>query len=152
MKKIILLLLFPFFLIAQAEDYESIESQRWLKDYETALAEAHIEKRNVLVYFTGSDWCPPCKMLKKDLFDSEEFKSISQNYTLLYIDIPRNKDLLTPEQLLHNNKLLSIHNKKKVFPLIVILNHKGKELDTHSGYSMNGEIQYHVKLLNKYKG
>ena len=68
--------------------------------------------KNVLIYFTGSDWCPPCKMLKTDFFDSAEFAAISQNYVLLYIDIPINKDLLTPEQLAHNKELSSKLNQK----------------------------------------
>jgi len=130
----------------------AVEGEGWLKNYDEALAEAKKEKRNVLVYFTGSDWCPPCKMLKKDLFDTEAFKAISSNYTLLYIDIPRNRELISAEQMKHNSELLQKMNKKGVFPLIVILNDQGSTLDQYSGYSMTGEVQYHMALLEKYKG
>ncbi len=167
MKKTILLLCAPVLLFAQGPNEmvnlpevisnnrtETVleEGEGWLKNYEEALADAKKENRNILVYFTGSDWCPPCKMLKKDLFDTDKFKSVSSNYTLLYIDIPRNRDLLSHEQMKHNSDLLAKINKKGVFPLLVILNEKGAQLDQYSGYSMNGEIQYHLDLLEKHKG
>ena len=128
------------------------EGEGWMKNYDQAIADAKKEERNILVYFTGSDWCPPCKMLKKDLFDTEDFKAIATNYTLLYIDIPRNRDLISAEQMQHNSELMKKINKKGVFPLLIVLNEKGAKLDQYSGYSMSGEVQYHMQMLNKYKG
>ena len=150
MKKAFVIFLLPFLLNAQA-DYNVIDESKWLTDFENAIKEAKKEDKNVLVYFTGSDWCPPCKMLKTDLFDSVEFKTLSKDYVLLYVDMPRNKDLLSPEQMAHNKQVMGKYNKKGVFPLLKIVNAKGNALDEYSGYSMNGEIQYHLKLLNKYR-
>jgi len=160
MKKFILLLFLPILISAQeSETMEqtvvtetAVEGEGWLKNYDEALAEAKKEKRNVLVYFTGSDWCPPCKMLKKDLFDTEDFKTVATNYTLLYIDIPRRRDILSVEQMKHNTDLMAKINSGGVFPLMIILDAKGTQLDKYSGYSMNGEVQYHLQLLEKYKG
>ncbi len=150
MKSILLLFLVPLFFNAQIHTDVERES-KWLTDFDKALKLADKEEKNVMVYFTGSDWCPPCKKLKTDLFDSEAFKELSGNYILLYVDMPRNKDLLTPGQIQHNTNLFKKYNKKGVFPLIKIVNAKGNELDEYSGYSMNGEISYHLNLLNKYK-
>ena len=150
MKKAFILFLLPIFLNAQAE-IEIVKDSKWLTDYDKALNEAKKESKNVLVYFTGSDWCPPCKMLKTDLFESVEFKELSEEYVLLYVDMPRNRDLLSPEQMAHNKEVMGKYNKKGVFPLLKIVNAKGNALDEYSGYSMNGEIQYHLELLNKYK-
>ena len=140
----------PIFFNAMA-DTDVITDSLWLTDYEKALKLAKKENKNVLVYFTGSDWCPPCKKLKTDLFDSPEFKEFSEAYVLLYVDMPRNKDLLSQKQMQHNKDLLKKYNKKGVFPLLKIVNGKGNALDEYSGYSMNGEIRYHLDLLNKYK-
>ena len=150
MKKVLILFLLPIFLCAQA-DLEVVKDSKWLTDYDKAMKVAEKESKNVLVYFTGSDWCPPCKMLKTDLFDSAEFKALSEEYVLLYVDMPRNRDLLSTEQMAHNKKIMGKFNKKGVFPLLKILNTKGNALDEYSGYSMNGEIQYHLELLNRYK-
>lgn len=123
----------------------------WHTNYDKAIIKAKKNKKNVLVYFTGSDWCSPCKMLKKDLFETDAFKELSEDYILLYVDIPRNRDLLTPEQFDHNKKLLTKLNKKGVFPLFVALSPRGALLDEYSGYSMNGDVRYHIEFLNKNK-
>jgi len=148
MKQIMILLMLPFLMTAQAENSDS-DFSNWHMNYDTAIAEAKKDKKNLLVYFTGSDWCGPCKMLKKDLFAKDEFKSVAESYVLLYIDIPRNRDLLSAEQMTHNSEILSKLNKKGVFPLFKVVNPQEKELDEYSGYNMNGEIGYHLKFLNK---
>ena len=150
MKYLFLLFMIPFLATAQAE-ITTVNDSKWITNYETAISKAKKQKKNVLVYFTGSDWCPPCKMLKTDLFDTNEFQELSDNYILLYIDVPRNKDLLSAKQLANNKDLLTKLNKKKVFPLLKVLDYKGKELDALSGYSMNGVVDSHLRLLEKNK-
>jgi len=150
MKHLLLFLIAPLFISAQA-DIARVADSQWLTDYDKAIEAAKVGDKNVLVYFTGSDWCPPCKMLKKDLFESVEFLAISDHYVLLYVDIPMNRDILTPEQLQHNKELSSKLNKKGSVPLLKILDKTGKELDMYSGYSMNGETSYHLNLLKKYQ-
>jgi thioredoxin-related protein len=150
MKHLVLLFILPFFLSAQADKLSVADSQ-WLTDYDKAIKSAKKNNQNVLVYFTGSDWCSPCIMLKKDLFESVEFLALADKYVLLYIDMPRNKDLLTSEQLTHNKELWSKLNTKGSVPLIKILSKNGKELGEYGGYSMNGETRYHLDLLKKYQ-
>jgi len=149
MRKILFLLFLPLFINAQAE--LSAKIPEWLTDYEIALQKAQNEEKNLLVYFTGSDWCPPCKMLKKDFFDTEEFKTLANEYVLLYIDLPRGRNKISSDQLLHNQKLLGKLNKRGVFPFIAILNEKEKVLDEISGYSMDGNTKNHLKILRRHK-
>ena len=108
------------------------------------------KKKNVLAFFTGSDWCPPCIALKKDFFETSAFNDYSKEYILLYIDIPRNRDLLSEEQLRHNKDLASKFNKRGSVPMLKVINEDGSELGAMSGYSMNGQIEYHIKFLDKY--
>ena len=44
----------------------------WLIDAEKAKEQAKKEGKAILMDFTGSDWCPPCKQLKSKVFDSQE--------------------------------------------------------------------------------
>lgn len=150
MKKLLILLILPVFMYAQA-DISVVEDNKWLLNYDVAMKKASKQKKNVLVFFTGSDWCPPCVQLKKDLFETEEFKTLSKDYVLLYIDIPMNKSLLSVEQLQHNKDVNAKLNKKNAVPLVKILSAKGKELGKYGGYSMNGEIKYHLDLLRKHR-
>ena len=123
----------------------------WLTDYKEALKTAKKDSKNVLVYFTGSDWCPPCRLLKKDLFDTGVFHTISKEYVLLYVDMPRKKGILTEQQMAHNKALLSSLNKKGVFPLLKILDPQGKILDEMSGYAGYGKVSKHLDLLERYR-
>lgn len=150
MKKILFLLLFPLFICGQSET--QTENIAWSTNYDNALEKAQNEQKNLLVYFTGSDWCPPCKMLKKDFFETEEFKALSDEYVLLYVDLPRGRNLISSDQLLHNQKVLAKLNKRSVFPLITILSGKEKILDELSGYHMDGDTKKHLKFIEKYKG
>ena len=146
-----LIYIFSFFFLFPSIETETMSKIEWQTDYESVLEQAKKDKKNVLVFFTGSDWCPPCIQLKKDLFETEEFKEVSSEYVLLYVDFPRNKDLLTPEQYAQNKSLITKYNKKGVFPLMTVLSSNGVILDDYSGYSMNGVVQYHLEFLKKNK-
>ena len=149
--KYLFVLLFPILLGAQ-ENTIVQDNLQWYINYSDAVSESNKVKKNILVYFTGSDWCAPCKKLKKDLFLTDAFKTLSRDYVLLYVDIPMNKGLLSAEQMAHNKGLLPKLNKKGVFPLLKVLNSEEKELDELSGYSMNGKIGQHLELLKKHRG
>lgn len=138
----ILLVLFPFAVLAQ-------EKAKWLTDMDKALNDSKKENKHILVYFTGSDWCTPCQKLKTDLFDTSSFDQVAKDYVLLYIDYPRNRDLLSNDQMAHNKMLLAKLNKKKVFPLFKILNSKGRPLDELTGYGMNGDVSAILHFLEE---
>jgi thioredoxin-related protein len=150
MKKIIVLLLFPILLSAQG-DVITKEKTDWITNYDQAIKLAKKEKKNILMFFTGSDWCPPCIALKRDFLETSAFDVYANEYILLYIDIPRNKDLLTADQLKSNKELAAKYNKRGSVPMLKVVNKEGNELGEMSGYSMNGEIKYHTKFLEKYK-
>ncbi|SMC52521.1 thioredoxin family protein [Cellulophaga tyrosinoxydans] len=150
MKKIIVLLLFPILLSAQG-DVITKEKTDWITNYDQAIKLAKKEKKNILMFFTGSDWCPPCIALKRDFLETTAFDVYANEYILLYIDIPRNKDLLTADQLKSNKELAAKYNKRGSVPMLKVVNKEGNELGEMSGYSMNGEIKYHTKFLEKYK-
>lgn len=150
MKKFVFLFIVPL-LISFQEVTDRAIANDWTYDLETAKKDAKKQNKNILIYFTGSDWCPPCKMLKKDFFDTEEFDTAAENYILVYVDMPRNKDLLSAKQMLHNKEVIATHNKRGVFPLLKVLNAQGKSLDEYSGYAMNGDVRYHMQLLKKHQ-
>ena len=148
---LLLFLLLPIIGFSQS-DKISVADINWHLNYDKALKESKEENKNILVYFTGSDWCAPCKKLKTDFFETDDFKAASEEYVLLYVDIPMNKDLLTSDQLAHNKALLPRLNKKNVFPLFTVVDPKERQLDKMSGYNMTGEIRYHLEFMEKNKG
>jgi len=132
------------------QDHRIEEGIQWNTDFNTTLIKAKKQDKKILVYFTGSDWCRPCKLLKKDLFDTNEFKEIAENYELLYIDIPRRKSIISNEQMKHNMDLMGQLNKRGVFPNLKVLDKEGKEIGALSGYNMDSNTQKHIKFLKKH--
>lgn len=150
MKKLVFILfIVPALLIAQ-DDNSDASTLDWSTNFEKSLKKAKRERKNVLLYFTGSDWCTPCVQLKRDLFDSDEFKAKADKYILVYIDHPRNKDLLSAAEWEQTNVLMSKYNKRGAFPLLQVLNSRGKEIDEISGYSGTGVITYYMKMIDKH--
>ncbi|GAA3508437.1 hypothetical protein GCM10022393_19590 [Aquimarina addita] len=107
----------------------------WIDDFEEALKISEENDKPILMYFTGSDWCAPCKMLQEDFFGTEKFKEKTEELVLVKVDIPRRTDIISENQLKENKKLLAKYNKQKGFPQIIALNHKGEVLGTQGSYS-----------------
>ncbi|MCF8714137.1 thioredoxin family protein [Joostella atrarenae] len=129
----------------------STSDVEWKTDFSEAKSIAKHEKKNIMMYFTGSDWCGPCKMLKEDLFDSKEFKELSKNYVLVKVDIPRRVDIISEEQLKKNKELLGTYNSDKVFPKIVFLNPRGKKMNEVEGYNSLRDPRHYFEMIKKYQ-
>ena len=108
----------------------------WLTNYENALEQTRAEKKTLLIDFTGSDWCPPCMTLQRQVFAQPEFKSYAeQNLVLLEVDFPRTKEL--PSELQQANEQLANHFGIDGFPTVILLNSKGEKIG-ELGYMRGG--------------
>ncbi len=87
MKKIILV--FAFLIsgfIAQAQELN------WQTDMAKATELSLKEKKPLLLFFTGSDWCGWCIKLQRDVLKTTEFANwATQNVILVELDFPRSK-------------------------------------------------------------
>lgn len=111
----------------------------WLQNIEEAKAKAKEENKPILMSFAGSDWCRPCIMLTKEVFEDEQFKAYAQeNLVLLLLDFPRlKKNKLSDEQTQHNESLAAKYNTDGEFPLVVITDAEGKVI-AKTGYQKGG--------------
>ena len=117
----------------------------WLTSLPDAQAKAKADKKLVFVEFTGSDWCPPCKALHKEVLDSEEFaKEAESKYVLVELDYPRKKQ--QSAELIKANQELSEKYKIEGFPTVLILDANGKELYRQVGYGGDSAKAYLAKL------
>jgi len=132
MKKLMIILPFLFLFTVNAQEEEGL---KWLTDFETAREISKTENKPILMYFTGSDWCTPCKMLKEDFFITDRFKKNSEKLVLLEVDLPRREDIISPEQKQKNKALINRYNKKGGFPNIVAIDHTGNVLGEIGAYS-----------------
>lgn len=108
----------------------------WLGDFEKAKTEATQANKYILLNFCGSDWCIPCIKLKKDIFESEEFKTFATSHLVLVrADFPRlKKNQLDKKQTAVNEGLADKYNPEGKFPLTVLIDAKGKVVKEWDGY------------------
>ena len=106
------------------------QAQNWLTDFEQAKKIANEQNKNIIIVFSGSDWCAPCIKLDKNIWQSESFKNeAAKDWVLIKADFPRKKaNELPKEQTEHNRKLADKYNIEGSFPLVVILDKNGKLL------------------------
>ena len=105
----------------------------WVDSFKKALEKSKREKKPVLIYFTGSDWCGPCKVLDKKLFHSAKFIKMANKDLILYeANNPRNRDLVEAERLKENYKLIDKY-KVNSYPTLVFVNHRGKMIGYKKG-------------------
>lgn len=71
----------------------------WNPDIEAAKKQAKEQGKDLLIEFTGSDWCPPCMRLWKETFSLGDFqKKVSSTHVLVVMDKPKDLSKLTKEQ------------------------------------------------------
>ena len=113
----------------------------WQTDYKQALAQAAQENKRVLLDFTGSDWCPFCVRMDKEVFNQREFKKFAaSNLILVKLDFPRRKQL-PPAEAEQNRKLQQKFDVEG-FPTYVLLDPSGKEVRRQLGYLEGGPSEF----------
>ena len=100
-------------------------AEGWLTDMDAAKKEAAEQKKDLMIEFTGSDWCPPCMQLRANVFSKPDFqKEAQKNFVLLELDYPRRKKQ-SAEVKAANRKLAEQYGVTS-FPTIVFADASGK--------------------------
>ena len=127
---------------------DNIEMLMWETDFELAKSKSQKTKKPILMLFTGSDWCAPCKMLKTNFFDSPEFIKISSHFIMLIVDFPKDKALITQEQK-KLNTLLSAKYGVKSYPTLIAINYNGAIIDKIKSYTSVRDTAYYFSFIDK---
>jgi len=107
----------------------------WHTNMEEAKELARKEHRHILLNFSGSDWCGPCILLRKDILDQPAFLQMADTMLVLVnADFPRKKkNQPTPEQQRLDDQMADQYNSSGQFPLTLLLNAEGKVLKQWEG-------------------
>lgn len=109
----------------------SLFAQSWQSHFNDAKTTAKKENKNILLVFSGSDWCAPCIKLDANIWKSDAFKKDASHWALYKADFPRKKaNKLSDELTKENGALAEKYNKNGTFPLVLILTPDGKVLGT----------------------
>ena len=117
----------------------------WLTDLPKAQTKAKEDKKMVLVDFNGSNWCPPCKALRKKVLNSQAFIDYAKtNLVLVDIDFPNPSN--QTEELKKTNEALSTKYNVEGLPTVIVFSSDGKELKRIVGYEGESPEKFIAQL------
>lgn len=112
----------------------------WTNDYEAAKAEAARDGKQLLLFFTGSDWCGWCKKLRREVFDTNRFMDqAGRNYVLVELDFPMNEVL--PDRVRRQNEQLARRFGVQGYPTVYIADASGRPY-ARLGYRPGGPAAF----------
>ena len=120
----------------------------WTDNFTAAVGKAKAEKKPILALFTGSDWCPPCQQLEKNILLQPSFKDFAKKHLVtVFLDFPREAKI--DDGVKQQNDALAKKFSVEAYPTILILSADGeKELWKQVGYN----ALFLEKLQNAVKG
>ena len=141
MKKTILASL----LLALTVSLSTAAGDEWMTDFEAAKQKAAAENKDLLVNFTGSDWCSWCIKLVDEVFKHDAFKKgVADNFVLVELDFPQDKSKLD-ESTQTQNEMLQEKYSIQGFPTILLLDDQGRPY-AQTGYQAGGPEKYLAHL------
>jgi rhodanese-related sulfurtransferase/thioredoxin-related protein len=136
-----------FFALALIAVSAGAAELNWLTDLSQARAQAKAEKKSVLLYFHGSDWCPPCKEMDAQVLHSRKFIDYAkQALVLVDVDFPQKTNSQSAELQAANQALRAKFNVGDNFPTLVLLDDAGNTLFQEAGYAGGGQAEVLPKL------
>ena len=124
---------------------EAKEADIWTQDFEAGKKQAAEQDKDLLVDFTGSDWCGWCIKLDKEVFSQQAFiDEAPKHFVLVKLDYPRDKTLIT-EKVKAQNAELKAQYPIRGYPTILLMDAKGVPY-AQTGYQQGGPESYNEHL------
>ena len=123
----------------------------WLTDLDAGKAQAAAEGKQLVVEFTGSTWCPPCKALHAEVLMTPECAAWAKDKVLVKLDYPRASER-TAEKVAADPalaKLMRLKDDYAVpgFPTMFVYDANGKEVAKVVGYGRGDGPQKYLAQL-----
>lgn len=97
-----------------------------ITDLREAIDLAKKEDRLILVEFTGSDWCPPCKLLRSNILSKPEFSKYvgDRNIIFVELDFPRTPGKIPADVMREREGIMNFYGVRG-FPSVLLLDKNG---------------------------
>ena len=113
----------------------------WTDDIAAAIKRAEKEKKDLLLNFTGSDWCKFCIQLESEVFGVDGFsEKASKNFILVTVDFPQDKSGQS-ERVIRQNEDWQKRFAIDGYPTIVLLDRDQRPY-AFTGYQQGGVDAY----------
>jgi thioredoxin-related protein len=127
---------------------ETTGHEAWFADFDQAQAKAKEAKKDLLVDFTGSDWCGWCIRLDKEVFSQDAFKAgVKEHFILVALDFPRDEALQAKVPNPERNQELNKKYGVQGYPSVLLMFSDGTVYG-RTGYRPGGAEPY-VQHLNE---
>lgn len=132
-------------ILALTASFATAGGENWMTDFAEAKKKAMAENKDLLVDFTGSDWCSWCIKLNDEVFHHEAFKKgVSEKFILVELDYPRDDSKLSAETKKQNTELKNTYSIQG-FPTILLMDKQGRPY-AQTGYQAGGPEKYLTHL------
>lgn len=123
----------------------------WLTSLDEGKAKAAETGKDIVLDFTGSDWCVWCQRLDQEVFTTKPWMETAPNkYILVKLDFPEQKEV--PAEIKMRNEAIAREYRIEGFPTICLLDAKGI-IYAKTGYQEGGAEKYleHLAGFEKVK-
>ncbi|MBW1798002.1 MAG: thioredoxin family protein [Deltaproteobacteria bacterium] len=145
MKKAIFPIIALFLMVSGGTAMAATGSE-WMEDFKAAKARAILEGKDMLLNFSGSDWCGWCIKLKQEVFSKASFKNeATKNFILVELDLPQRTK--QPARIKEQNQKLVRAYGVMGFPTILVTDAKGR-VYARAGYMAGGPEKF-ISYLEK---
>lgn len=122
--------------------------QEWHTDLEAAKKTAAATGKNILLVFSGPEWCTNCTKLDELVWSSPEFKAEAEkSWVLLRADFDQKKGVPDPVNVNDMKIILAEkYNRDGFFPFIVLLDKTGRKLGK-TGYEDFDTAAAYIRLF-----
>lgn len=135
----VVLIAMMFVQLTRAQHFSSADS---------AFALAGRENKNVLLVFTGPDWCAPCIRFEKKVLEDTAFIGYAEDHlVLMKADFPQTRKQM-PQVVEENERLAEKYNPSGSFPLIVLLK-PDREVVAYLDYR-NEDVNEYISMISRY--
>lgn len=141
------LLLWVSMMVVAGLSVMGAEHAVWYTDASQALAKAKETKLPILLVISGSDWCPPCMALEKNVLGNKKFQKFAEGkLILLQADFPRRKK--QSEAVAKQAKAIKAkYAPNDGFPTVMVISPDDKVLGKQVGYSSQMDAEKYINLL-----
>lgn len=131
---------------AQAYGNKLAGQLNWQPNYNAAVSSARSSAKPILILFTGTNWCPACIKLERDVLTKPEFAQIvGDKFIFLKAEFPSNSaDAIQASPF----KFLLDRYRVEGFPTMIVINPDGQVLFTVN-YQAKGPNEYANEMINK---
>lgn len=124
---------------------EGAQAGEWTMDLEAAQKIAEKKELPLMLNFTGSDWCGWCKLMDKQVFSHDAWKTFAaKNAMLVTIDFPSDKSKV-PEKFQDRNQQLQQALGVRGYPTFVVLDSDGQTILGKLGASQDASPESFIE-------